>query len=204
MARSSKRRNRRVASAFLLLLVLGLGAVAVAKIRQDEIAVGAQWAVWAFLPLALLLGFTLPVRCRVRTTRGTACGNDAYGLLFGCSRAAGHWSGKLRARLGAGKDISEQAPVGKRNAVMYQNAPGDLISTTPPQTALAPSYGSHVSGEGFSIRCQRCRSARSMGNCSRSLSRPAVSFDRMMSSSDATCTGTPSTVTRVAWVCHWE
>ena len=124
MARSSKRRNRRVASAFLLLLVLGLGAVAVAKIRQDEIAVGAQWAVWAFLPLALLLGFTLPVRCRVRTTRGTACGNDAYGLLFGCSRAAGHWSGKLRARLGAGKDISEQAPVGKRNAVMYQNAPG--------------------------------------------------------------------------------
>jgi hypothetical protein len=124
VARSSKRRNRRVASAFLFLLALGLGTMAVAKIRQDETLIGAQWAAWAFLPLALLLGFTMPVRCRVRTTRGTACGNDAYGLLFGCSRAAGHWSGKFRARLGVGKDISEQAPVGKRTAVMYQNAPG--------------------------------------------------------------------------------
>lgn len=124
MARSSKRRNRRVASTLLFLLALGLGAVAVAKVRQDEIALGAQWTAWTFLPLALLLGFTLPVRCRVSTTRGTACGNDAYGLLFGCSRAAGHWSGKFRARLGLGKDISEQAPVGRRTAVMYQNAPG--------------------------------------------------------------------------------
>jgi hypothetical protein len=97
--------------------------VAVVKVRQHQILNGMQFAVWTFIPLALLLGFTLPVRCRVRTTRGTACGNDAYGLLFGCSKAAGHWFGKFRARLGIGKDISEQAPVGKRTAVMYQPAP---------------------------------------------------------------------------------
>jgi hypothetical protein len=124
VARSSKRGNRRAASAFFFLLTLGLGTVAVAKIRQGETLTGAQFAAWTFLPLALLLGFTLPVRCRVRITRGTACGNDAYGLLFGCSRAAGHWSGKFRARLGIGKDISEQAPVGNRTAVMYEPAPG--------------------------------------------------------------------------------
>jgi hypothetical protein len=124
VAQSSKRANRRAASAFLILVTIGLGTVAVAKIRQGETDIGAQWAVWACLPLALLLAFTLPVRCRVRTTRGTACGNDAYGLLFGCTRAAGHWSGKFRARLGIGKDISEQAPVGKRTAVMYQPASG--------------------------------------------------------------------------------
>ena len=124
MARSSKRRNRGAASAFFFLLALALGTVAVAKIRQDETLIGAQWAAWAFLPLALLLGFTLPVRCRVRTTRGTACGNQAYGLLFGCSNAAGHRFGKFRARLGIGKDISEQPPVGNRTAVMYQPAPG--------------------------------------------------------------------------------
>jgi hypothetical protein len=124
VARSSKRRNRRAASAVLFLLAAGSIAVAVSKVRQDEVLIGAQFAAWAFLPLALLLGFTLPVRCRVRTTRGTACGNDAYGLLFGCTNAAGHWSGKFRARLGIGKDITEQAPIGKRTAMMYQHAPG--------------------------------------------------------------------------------
>jgi hypothetical protein len=97
--------------------------MAAVKVRQDEILTAARSAAWAFLPLALLLGFTLPVRCRVRTTRGTACGNDAYGLLFGCSNAAGHWIGKFRARLGIGKDISEQPPVGKRSEVAYQAAP---------------------------------------------------------------------------------
>jgi hypothetical protein len=51
------------------------------------------------LPLALLLGFTLPVQCRVMTTRGTAYGNEAYGLLFGCNKAAGHWFNKFKARL---------------------------------------------------------------------------------------------------------
>lgn len=125
MARSSKRGNRRAESAFFFLLILGLGVVAVAKVRQGQAFTGVQWAAWALLPLALLLGFTLPVRCRVKTTRGTACGKDAYGLLFGCNKAVGHWSGEFRARLGMGKDISEQAPVGKkRTAAMYQHAPG--------------------------------------------------------------------------------
>jgi hypothetical protein len=123
VARSSKRANRRAASAFLILGIIGLGTVAVAKIRQAETLIGAQWAAWAALPLALLLGFTMPAMCRVGTARGTACRNEAYGLLFGCSNAAGHRFGKFRARLGIGKDISELAPVGKRTAVMYQPAP---------------------------------------------------------------------------------
>jgi hypothetical protein len=124
VARSSKRRNRRAASAVLVLLAVGSVVVTVAKVRQGEVLSGTQFAAWTFLPLALLLAFTLPVRCGVKTTRGTACGNEAYGLLFGCNKAASHWFGKFRARLGIGKDISEQAPVGKRTAVMYQNAPG--------------------------------------------------------------------------------
>jgi hypothetical protein len=123
VARSSKRRNRRAASAALILMAAGSVAVTVVKVRQGEVLTGTHVAAWTFIPLALLLGFTLPVRCRVKTTRGTACGNDAYGLLFGC-HTAGHWFGKFRARLGIGKDISEQAPVGKRTAVMYQYPPG--------------------------------------------------------------------------------
>jgi hypothetical protein len=99
LARSSKRKNRRVMSAFLFLVAAGSIAFAVAKIRQGEDLIGVQFAAWAFLPLALLLGFTLPVQCRVKTTRGTACGNEAYGLLFGCNKAAAHSINKLKARL---------------------------------------------------------------------------------------------------------
>ena len=99
MAESSKRENRRAASAILVLLVAGSIAVAVGKVRQHEVLIGAQFAAWAFLPLGLLLGFTLPVQCRVMTTRGTACGNEAYGLLFGCNKVAGHAFNKFRARL---------------------------------------------------------------------------------------------------------
>jgi hypothetical protein len=99
LARSSKRKNRRVISAFLFLLAAGSISIAVTKIRQDQIFIGVQFGAWAFLPLTLLLGFTLPVQCRVMTTRGTACGNEAYGLLFGCNKAAGHWFNKFKARL---------------------------------------------------------------------------------------------------------
>jgi hypothetical protein len=124
VARSSKRANRTAASVVLFLLAAGSVIVAATKVSQDEFLTGAQFVAWACLPLAVLLGFTLPVRCRVRTTRGTACGNAAYGLLFGCSNAAGHRWGKFRARLGIGKDISELAPIGRQTAVMYQPAPG--------------------------------------------------------------------------------
>jgi len=63
LARSSKRKNRRVMSAFLFLLAAGSIAFAVTKIRQGEVLIGVQFGAWAFLPLALLLGFTLPVQC---------------------------------------------------------------------------------------------------------------------------------------------
>lgn len=127
MTRTSRRESRRAASAFLFVLAVGLILVAVTKVKQHETLAGIQIGVWACLPLALLLGFTVPARCRVRTTRGTACGNSAYGLLFGCSNAAGHYWGKFRTRLGVGKDISEQAPIGRQTAMMYQ-------PTSEPQT----------------------------------------------------------------------
>jgi hypothetical protein len=126
VARSSKRKSRRVASAFLFLLAAGLVAVAVTKVRQHETLSGVQIGAWAFLPLALLLGFTMPVQCRVRTTRGTACGNEAYGLLFGCNKAAGHAFNKLRARLhvpsNAETPIRHAKPT-PNLAVMYNIAP---------------------------------------------------------------------------------
>jgi hypothetical protein len=114
-------------SAFLFLLAAGSIAFAVAKIKQNEILVGVQFAAWAFLPLALLLGLTLPVQCRVKTTRGTACGNEAYGLLFGCNKAAGHSFNKFKARLhlqSKAETPIRHAKPGPNLAVMYNITPG--------------------------------------------------------------------------------
>lgn len=126
MARSSKRRNRRAASAFLFLTAVGLMAAAVMEVRQNEVLTGVQLGAWAFVPLALILGFTLPVQCRVMTTRGTACGNEAYGFLFGCNKAAGHAFNKFRARLhlqsSASTPIRHAKPTANA-AVMYQITP---------------------------------------------------------------------------------
>lgn len=141
MSRTSRRKNRRAASAGLFLLAAGLIALAVARVRQHEIFTGLQLGAWSFLPLALLLGFTLPVQCRVMTTRGTACGNEAYGLLFGCNKAAGHAFNKFRARLhlqsNAATPIQHAKPTANL-AVSYQIAPGSKpLRVTIDDTALS-------------------------------------------------------------------
>jgi hypothetical protein len=102
----------RTLSALLFLAVAGLVAAGVIKIRHDYLLTGTELIGWAFVPLALLLGFTWPVRCRVKTTSRKACGNWAYGFLFGCTKAAGHWTGKFLVRLGLKGD--EAKPVESR------------------------------------------------------------------------------------------
>ena len=127
MARSSKRRSRRATTAFLFLIAVGLMAAAIINVRRNQVPTGVELGALAFLPLALILGFTLPVQCRVMTTRGTACGNEAYGFLFGCNKAAGHAFNKLRARLHLQSKASTPIRHAKPTAdvaVMYQIAPG--------------------------------------------------------------------------------
>lgn len=102
----------RAISTLLALAVLGLVAAGAVKLKHDYFLAGTQLTGWALFPLALLLGFTLPVRCRVKTTRRKACGNYAYGFLFGCTMAAGHWRGKFLVRLHVRPD--EAKPVGHR------------------------------------------------------------------------------------------
>jgi hypothetical protein len=123
VARSSKRRDRGAASALLFLVAVCLVILAVAKIRQNDWHDGTKYIVWALIPLVVLLGFTLPVRCKVKTTRSTPCGNDAFGLLFGCSKTASHRFGKFRARFGSPREEYVGQGRGTR-AVMYQPAPG--------------------------------------------------------------------------------
>jgi hypothetical protein len=126
MARQSTLKTMKVISALLVLVVVGLITAGIAKLRHDYYLDGTQLIGWAFVPLAILLGFTWPTRCRVKTTGRKACGNWAYGLLFGCTKVASHWTGKFFVRLGLKAD--EAKPVESRKqagsyALAYQPAP---------------------------------------------------------------------------------
>jgi hypothetical protein len=100
MARSTSRLGAmRAVSAVLFLTVAGLVAAGINEMRHWDILTGWKLIAWALIPLAIVLGFTLPVMCKVKRTNEKACGHWAYGLLFGCFRTAGHWTKKFRARL---------------------------------------------------------------------------------------------------------
>jgi hypothetical protein len=126
MARQSTIKTMKTISALLMVIIIGLIAAGVAKLRHDYLLAGTQLIGWAFVPLAILLGFAWPVRCRVKKTNRKACGNWAYGFLFGCTKAAGHWIGKFPVRLGLkgdeAKPVESRKPSGSY-AVNYQAAP---------------------------------------------------------------------------------
>jgi hypothetical protein len=126
MARQSTIKTMKTISALLILIIVALIAAGVAKLRHDDLLAGTQLIGWAFVPLAILLGFAGPVRCKVKKTNHKACGNWAYGFLFGCTKTAGHWTGKFGVRLGLKGD--ETRPVESRKpsggyAVNCQPAP---------------------------------------------------------------------------------
>jgi hypothetical protein len=123
MARRSKKGNMKALSTILFLTAGSLITASVTNIYHRDFLTGIQLIGWALVALALLLAFTFPVKCKVKTARSKACGNNAYGFLFGCSQAAGHWFGKFRARLGLQGDMVK--PVGRSlpkasDTAMYQ------------------------------------------------------------------------------------
>ena len=79
---------------------------------------GFKLIAWGFLPLALLLGFTWPTTCRVKTTRRKPCGNAAYGFLFGCGKTPGHWRYKFLYRLQVNREVIKPLKPRKRAASM--------------------------------------------------------------------------------------
>jgi hypothetical protein len=126
MARHSTLKTMKAISALLALVIVGLIVAGVAKLRHDYYLGGTQLIGWAFVPLSILLGFVWPTRCKVKKTNRKACGNWAYGFLFGCTKAASHFTGKFLVRLGLKGD--EAAPVERRGpagsyALNYEHAP---------------------------------------------------------------------------------
>lgn len=125
MARKSTLQSRRAISILLILATAGLIAAGVAKLQHDYFLSGSELIGWALVPIALVLGLTWPVMCRAKTTNRKACGNWAYGFLFGCTKTAGHFTGKFRAQLGSNH---QARPAGSRrpsenSAVFKQSAP---------------------------------------------------------------------------------
>ena len=125
MAKQSRKQKMKNLSWLLSLAIVGLAAARVVQIRQDDILTGAELIGWALLSLAVLLGFTWPTRCRVETSRHTACRNDAFGFLFGC-RGYGHWKEKflirIRLRRGEMKPVQAREPAAAQ-AFMHQPVP---------------------------------------------------------------------------------
>lgn len=126
MARKSTIKAMKAISALLFLAVAGLVVVGIDQMRHWDILTGWKLIGWALVPLAILLGFTWPTTCKVKKTNSRACGNWAYGFLFGCTKTARHWTGKLLVRLGLKGD--EARPVESRKpkgsyALSYQPAP---------------------------------------------------------------------------------
>jgi hypothetical protein len=116
-------------SAFLFTAVACLVIAAVLQIRRDDYLTGTQLAGWALVPLTLLLGFTWPTTCKVKTTRRKPCGNDAYGFIFGCSKTSNHWLNKFLVRVGLKRDITQEAEHRRSTsnyAAMQQTAPESL------------------------------------------------------------------------------
>lgn len=100
-------------SVLLFLAVAGLVTAGVVKLRHDYLLAGTELIGWAFVPLAILLGFTFPTTCKVKRTNRKACGNESYGFLFGCS-GHGHWTRKFLILIGL--DRGEVKPVGRPRA----------------------------------------------------------------------------------------
>lgn len=115
----------RALSGILALVIACLVAAGVAKLRHYYYLTGTEFIGWAFVPFAILAGFTCPVTCKARRTNSKkTCGNWAYGLLFGCYDVAGHWKGKFLARLRPASE--EMRPVARRPAgsvALYQLPP---------------------------------------------------------------------------------
>jgi hypothetical protein len=144
MANQSTLKTMRAISTFLILAVAGLIIAGVVKVEHHHLLTGVELIGWGLVSLAALLGFFLPVRCRVKRTNGKACGNWSYGLLFGCRKAPGHRWGKfsMRLRLNHG----EVRPLARRPAPA-----GTVILNQP---APQPKQSSGVSvDEGFLAKC---------------------------------------------------
>lgn len=141
MAQRSKRKTMKALSALLFVAVACLVTVAVLKIRPHDLLTGTQLIGWAFVPLAVLLGFTWPTTCKVKTTRRKPCGNEAYGFLFGCSKTAGHWLGKFLVRLGLKRNTAKEAaerrqPTGSYAAMQHVAPESQPIRVTVEDNSL--------------------------------------------------------------------
>ena len=138
MARSaSTLKTMRGISAVLFLTVAGLVVAGIDQMRHWNILTGWELIGWALIPLALLLSFTLPVRCKVVRTNGLACGNWAYGLLFGCGKVANHRWKKFRARLQLPQ--REVKPVGRPKPVGSYALNQPVPQSKPPKVTVEES-----------------------------------------------------------------
>lgn len=98
MSRSKRKTRRQLSLAFFSILAAA-AALSVIQFGQSHLKDGFGLLGLAALSAAVLLGFTLPTRCRVITDKGRPCTKEAGGFLFGC-HSGDHQLAKFFARVG--------------------------------------------------------------------------------------------------------
>jgi hypothetical protein len=81
------------------LVMLAPLLFAIWEFRYDHVSGGINWLLWSLAPLAFILMFSWPARCRVIFWEDRrVCDNMVGGFLFGCVDEAHKWD-KVFARL---------------------------------------------------------------------------------------------------------
>lgn len=99
MAQSKIKTMRQLSRVLFLVVIVAL-AVSVRDFQLGDSGAGIQSLAVASGSVVLLLAVTMPVQCRVETTRGEPCKNWSYGIFLGCGRVPSHRLAKLYKRLG--------------------------------------------------------------------------------------------------------
>jgi hypothetical protein len=128
--RRSKRQRRQQLSVLLVIVLIIALAISVSAFDHQHWAEGFRAVGAAVFAATALLVFTIRTTCRVTTYRNRPCQNEAYGFLFGCSKAPGHWLAKFYARLGLQREAASSvtAPAPESSARRYGSArPGEPV-----------------------------------------------------------------------------
>jgi hypothetical protein len=124
----SKRQSRQLWTYVLITAAVVSVVVAFQSFRLGMPGRGFDYLGWAIGCIGVVIAFTLPTQCRVITSRGGECRNRSYGVLFGCSGAAGHRFGKFFARVGLRRQPpSSHAAARQRAATGRQWAATDAL-----------------------------------------------------------------------------
>jgi hypothetical protein len=149
MPQSKRKTRRQLSLLFFGILAVAVG-LAVIQFGHSHLKDGFGLLGLGALAAAVLLGFTIPTRCRVITEKGHPCTKEVGGYLFGC-RSGDHQVAKFLARMGW-----ERERLGTGASPRAGSAPGRVVGVNATQSdtqtlLITVPSGMSVCGFWFSL-----------------------------------------------------